>query len=578
MKHIFWICVVIEVLLAGCQKPMLEESPHGTSQLGLASIDTLMQSQPDSALTLLLDKPDDTPYYQLLLSEALYKNDYQQANRQELLEAMAYYDSVGDPFLSARCHYMNGVGYYEMDSVVPACEEYMKALDIMEEHFKEKDLVGYKAKFMALTYTRLTELFSDQYLQKQTTYFAQRSVIYYKRLEQANLPLARLFEEMGMGYEMTGQIDSAVFYYDQALDHLPDTNCVIYRNIKIAKAFLAYYQWHNSTFILKLLHDYLEKAESEDEFIARCLSIGEVYYGEQLWDSAWYYLSKVFLESESVGSKKQAAEWMVEICKISGKEPDPYTEYLIPFANQQENQSVLKSRLSELYCIYFQNNSKVSQNQEKKRFIIWLITAGGLLAFISMVLFFYHSGQKRYLVRQMEEERHEHEKNKKTITGQLKESSEALEVERKEKEKLLMEIETQQKQIRWDSIDLFLNENICQEILLLLKGKHVKREAKYQDHPELRLNRTQLSNLEIAVEKHFNGFVGIMTDRYPKISSNEMYQCMLCLLNLKDSQIAALLHSDYSTIKKRSVRIKAAFGTEKALQVYLREWVLEPYK
>ena len=40
----------------------------------LSAIDTLMQSQPDSALTVLLDEPTDEPYYQLLLSEALYKN------------------------------------------------------------------------------------------------------------------------------------------------------------------------------------------------------------------------------------------------------------------------------------------------------------------------------------------------------------------------------------------------------------------------------------------------------------------------------------------------------------------------
>jgi hypothetical protein len=35
----------------------------------LSAIDTLMQSQPDSAWTLLLDEPTDEPYYQLLLSE-----------------------------------------------------------------------------------------------------------------------------------------------------------------------------------------------------------------------------------------------------------------------------------------------------------------------------------------------------------------------------------------------------------------------------------------------------------------------------------------------------------------------------
>lgn len=47
-------------------------------------------------------------------------------------------------------------GYYELDSIVEACEEYILALEIMEEHFDEKELVGKKVRFMALTYTHLT--------------------------------------------------------------------------------------------------------------------------------------------------------------------------------------------------------------------------------------------------------------------------------------------------------------------------------------------------------------------------------------------------------------------------------------
>jgi hypothetical protein len=73
------------------------------------AIDTLIQSRPDSALKALYSCKDtsyvsasDRHYYQLLLSEALYKNDSAQQNRPELLNAMAYFDSIGIPFLSAR--------------------------------------------------------------------------------------------------------------------------------------------------------------------------------------------------------------------------------------------------------------------------------------------------------------------------------------------------------------------------------------------------------------------------------------------------------------------------------------------
>lgn len=171
----------------------------------LSAIDTLMQSRPDSALTLLLDEPKDEPYYQLLLSEALYKNDYAQTNRTELLAAMAYFDSVNDPFLSARCHYMNGVGYYEMDSVVAACGEYMKALEIMEENYNEHDFTGHKAKFLALTYTHLCELFSDQYLHEQAIFFGKCSLPFYNKFNAEPWYIAWILDRIGSHYDMIEQ-------------------------------------------------------------------------------------------------------------------------------------------------------------------------------------------------------------------------------------------------------------------------------------------------------------------------------------------------------------------------------------
>ncbi|MBQ5958968.1 MAG: hypothetical protein IJL44_07270, partial [Bacteroidales bacterium] len=162
MKRFCLIGSILFLALAACHRPV--ETVCTPSLPELVAIDSLMQTRPDSALILLQASPKEDPYYQLLLSEALYKNDSAQLNRPELMEAMAHYDSLGCPFLSARCHYMNGVGYYEMDSVVQACKEYIKALEIMEGHFKEKDLVGHKAKFMALVYGHLCTLFTDRYL------------------------------------------------------------------------------------------------------------------------------------------------------------------------------------------------------------------------------------------------------------------------------------------------------------------------------------------------------------------------------------------------------------------------------
>jgi hypothetical protein len=81
---------------------------HGQSEEGpnpeLSAIDSLMWRQPDSALAVLqqftaspkADSLDEfnEHYCQLLISELLYKNYAAQSNCEELLQAVAYFDSL----------------------------------------------------------------------------------------------------------------------------------------------------------------------------------------------------------------------------------------------------------------------------------------------------------------------------------------------------------------------------------------------------------------------------------------------------------------------------------------------------
>ncbi|MBR5652433.1 MAG: hypothetical protein IKW93_09510, partial [Bacteroidales bacterium] len=208
MKWWFSIGIVLMVVLAGCgyspDSPALTGTPsqRGTASWTLENIDSLMWRQPDSAFAMLqefassaaADSLDEFNghYCQMLISELLYKNDYKQSNREELLEAVSYFDSIvgmdgadargkadtrgvsvqeRDAFLDARAHYINGVGLYERDSVVEACGEYLKALEIVETHFPHCEevanryiLPNHLPLFMVLTYSHLVDLFSSQFI------------------------------------------------------------------------------------------------------------------------------------------------------------------------------------------------------------------------------------------------------------------------------------------------------------------------------------------------------------------------------------------------------------------------------
>ena len=145
-------------IIAACNSKKQVPEPVEWPSSELSAIDSLMWSQPDSALLRLLPWFDtccrdaarhistatayNRHYANLLLSELLYKNYYPQTNRTELQQALAYFDSLtmladtrgvslqprprrdarrafaqNIAFLDARAHYINGVGLSNMEDL-----------------------------------------------------------------------------------------------------------------------------------------------------------------------------------------------------------------------------------------------------------------------------------------------------------------------------------------------------------------------------------------------------------------------------------------------------------------------------
>ena len=216
--------VVLFATFLSCGRAKPGFCPPATPVSGiLASIDSLMGWQPDSALAVMMEftaTPEadsldvfNSHYCQLLISELLYKNDCEQTNRTELLRAAEYFDSIAftqsetPVFLSARAHYMKGVGYYERDSVMEACREYLQALEIMEGRFEEKELVEKKARFMALTFNRLLELFSDQYMPEPAISCARQALGFFRVAPLYAHTIPNTLYWIGLQYVVMGKTD-----------------------------------------------------------------------------------------------------------------------------------------------------------------------------------------------------------------------------------------------------------------------------------------------------------------------------------------------------------------------------------
>ena len=398
----------------------------------LSAIDSLMWRQPDSALACLIPYFDtccrdakfcvsttttfNRHYAHLLLAELLYKNDYPQTNRPALRQAVAYFDSIlqvpepvegpsfkRNAFLTARAHYINGVGYYENDSLVPACAEYLKALELMESHFGEKELVGKKAKFMTYIYNRLGEMFSEQYMMEPALNCYRHSYDYSVISPISSYTVSNSLYHIGKQYDKKGDKDSADYYYSQALLSIPDSINLYYRDIVSSKALLSYQMTHQAEMSLERLKQMAVLAADDDERLTRYLLIGSIYFEERQFDSARLFLEPVFLNKDDAVSQIQAAEYLrilydslrILYDSLEEKEKSDYYVHFLAANKPMEYESDAKiSNLSELYKSYLEKKLKQRSEKEKqeerrqatKKTIVVIIPILILIVFILILL------------------------------------------------------------------------------------------------------------------------------------------------------------------------------------------------
>ncbi len=590
----------------------------------LCAIDSLMWHQPDSALMRLLPYFNDTccrdvsrnvsenanndtledvsgnvstttaynrHYAHLLLAELLYKNDFAQTNRTELLQAVAYFDSLvrqaggarraggskttsNLAFLDARAHYINGVGYYENDSVVEACKEYMKALEIMENHFKEKELVGHKARFVALTYTRLSSLFSDMYLHEQAIYFAQLSLASNQELNVPNWHFARLLCEIGIQYNLLEQLDSANYYYERAAIELNDTNCLLYRDITIRQIVLSYKKRGLEENTLLQLRNLMSKSDDETEYLLRCFTIGGIYYQEKQLDSAWFYLNKVYNSAERIALKKQSAEWLLDICKIEGKDDDvfEYADFLAPFANQEENQSAIKSHLTELYNVFWQREMELQHQVVARRNMKQTMTVVCILLSFILTLLVLHFKRKQSYKAQLETERHSHKMQQAALAGRLRQSNAALKAQSKAASPIAPSSYKQDQ----NEAESYAEEPVCQQILAVCNDKSnpVKSTIPVSSYASIALTDAQKAQLKDAAMRHYGLLFEKLKLQYPELKEKDFLYCYLCLLGLDNMQIAVLSQLSYRTIWEREKRLQTLFHADDRIAVVLHEMMI----
>ena len=383
----------------GVDSPALTGTPsqRGTAYRTLVGIDSLMWQQPDSALKVMMefagsevaDGMDvfEGHYCQVLIAELLFKNDYGQSNRAEVLKAVGYFDSIvnlhgadargaspqrdaavqgRDAFLAARAHYINGAGYYERDSLIEACGEYLFALRMMESHFAEGEMVDKKARFMALTYNRLGDLFSAQFMQEPAIYCGKQSLTYDRIAQTSPEKTAGTLYFIGKQFDKLKVADSAVFYYEKALETLPNKNILIYRDIVSSWALFEYDTHHDTLASLDSLKSMAKQTPNEMERLNRYLAIGNIYQDMGQYDSAKVYLEPVLGKYGKKG--KIAARLLRDIFLIEGDtlKANQYARILVEEVNATANNQMRVSQLNDMFQQHLQWEQEKAEAERRQ--------------------------------------------------------------------------------------------------------------------------------------------------------------------------------------------------------------------
>ena len=595
------------IALAACSPSVKVPEPVEGPSLELSAIDSLMWRQPDSALAQLqrfvaspaADSLDvfNGHYCQLLISELLYKNDYIQSNRENLIQAVDYFDSLAmdthgmylyeqNVFLDARAHYINGVGYYERDSVVEACAEYLMALEVMESHFEEKDFEGHKAQFLVYAYNRLGDLFKDQLLAEPAITCYKQAMFYCRREPTSKYGIPVLLYNIGLQFDIAGQKDSADYYYNDALDYMPDFDNVHYRDLMVSKTIFAFYHMEcGSDSIIKSLKHLVSLSADEEERTTRLLTFGDILYENKQYDSSRLYLEAVFEKQKNIPSKILAAKNLYNIYQKKGDsiKAQEYASFLADFTMLEIEKKTAVSKVNEMFKEHLtQKQEKESEEEREKaiRRVIRIIIPIAVIVALVIIAMARHRNTK--LMKEQQEE------SNRELKDRDKRHAEAIEAERqahrmeqaaisgrlKRKNQEIRELKDQIKQMddsvtKSETVASFYEEPICRLIMERVNEGQFKSKIDYINYKDSALDKQQLLDLRLAVDRHFGQFTLRLRKTYPRLTNSDLDYCCLYLLGLNDADIAALMQRAYNTVVERDGKLRKIFGNNKPLPLTL---------
>jgi|GEM_PF-6416986 len=452
-----------------------------------------------------------------------------------------------DPYLSARTNQLLG-RYYAVTGDYPrslelflsATSYFKSSNDSLQLIFSYNDLGGFyiyindleKAQsFLSQSFQLAT---AQNNLRGKTFYYANMSTIhqsyeqYDRALENINLAMTtfeqlkdtvnqiKVFASLGDLYYNLKNLPEAKQNYNQAKILIEQSK----KDISLGRVLLGYGKIEEAQNSIASAINYYEQAyeanhrlKLQREEIDALEALYKLYDKQKKYDQALFYLSEILNKKEALNGKRI-------------------------------NQKLEEIRWNSILA-YNQHQYELEQQKHKTTVVmqICLILLVGGLTLLFAVL--YYSKRKRLHITQV-------------VNDQLKDKIKTEKILKElQEEKHLVELENKDRELTMVNIQLLSKNKFLNDIDQLINSESENLASKLKE--VIRSNRNLEKDWEqfiLVFEKVHPTFFQYIHQNFPKLSKTEIKICAYIKINFSNYEIASLLHIDYQTVIKNRYRIR----------------------
>ena len=533
MRIPFLMLLLCVALFCACtkQKSAFHEAdaPHHFKEL--KTIETLLETQPEAALdsiNVLRTKSVQKPFSELDENElrlrevqAQYKNRCLTQDSPDLAPVVAFYDSLAVlfpddadlQFLRANAYYYKGVECAFANEDVEAFTHYLKAMEVMRQR-EAWDDIPYAKRFIALTYTRLSEILYRYGIRESAIETCHKAASYYE--SEADLAAMLRFE--AAIYQSQKDYDKAMTLFEKAE----------------------------------------QRMSVGDEPMQ--LVIGAKLFELQQFDSAVPHLARAFANGDRF-ARVDAAAKLAEIFRDKGMADQElaYTRYYVENSLMETRLTSHKMEIEYLFDA-FSNPKTEAVPTKGNNYGSLLMLSLFLLLVIAFMAYIIYRNRRRI----------SHIENKITDIEQKHEQENAdkdLELEQIAQQLNAPHIDFDE---AWKS---FSESAIVKKINQSVEGKDIMIKS-VGVYPKLKLKEMDYIELVREANGCFPDFSSRFLKDFPDLNVADLRHSCLALLGLNDAEIAVLEGISYSGTNRRTNKILTVLGQgnnlEQALLYYLK--------